>query len=150
MSRGSWKDGLGAMAAAMMALWLDPASGPSDADDLPRRISPGVLVIWTVLGIGIAAVIVTVKLVFGEPTPLLVWSMIAPMGLPLLMAFVHSQPQPATSLLLSIAAGAVTGVVIGLAAGSLSGWHWATFIGMAAGALAAAATFGMVALRHSR
>jgi hypothetical protein len=51
--RGQRRKGLGSIVVNMLSLWMDPASGPTDADDLPRRVGPVVLTVWTLLGIGL-------------------------------------------------------------------------------------------------
>ena len=142
--RDAPKKGLGSLIWSMAALWMGPANDPADFDDLPRRIGPAVLVLWTAAGVALAGLLSVGRQALGMDHPLGV-AVAAPMFLPLLLGLIRLPVRRVPALSAALPAGAVPAVLLGLAPADPFGTYWATFTGLAVGILTAAAVYGAIA-----
>jgi len=133
-------------------MWLMPGLpfglgiGTEDLDDMPRRVSPLVLLLWTLVGVLVGGVFALLRLAFGaDPDSPRVLAVAAPMFLPTFLATAQLPRRRGPALAAAVVAGAATGAVVGLPLASVTSLSWALFAGSAGAALAAAGTYGAVA-----
>ncbi|RBQ14956.1 hypothetical protein DP939_37860 [Spongiactinospora rosea] len=114
------------------------------ASEHNRRYHPLKLVIWTVVAVGVSAVVTAVRLALsGEPRA--GWAVaLFPLVLPLTGAVAHKPPRYVPGLVAGVSAGLVTALLLGIDLGTSLSSFWSGFAAMCAGFLACSVVFSAV------
>src|SRR5688572_15511126 len=139
------RKGLGSIALNMIGLWLGP-NIDIDNDELPRRIGPLVLVLWTLFGVALGAIFSALRIAAGgdDASPVR-FTVLGPMFLPLLLALIRLPGRRAPAFALAVLSGGVVGVLGAVSLSAVLGGFWAVYVSVSAGALVASAVYGAVA-----
>ncbi|MEV4800133.1 hypothetical protein AB0K18_08950 [Nonomuraea sp. NPDC049421] len=141
-SPGDGRADLGDMIGELLSFWT---FGPeAHASEHNVRYHPVKLVIWTVVAIGVSAVVSAVRLaLFGEPTA--GWAVaLFPLVLPLTGALAHRPPRYVPALAGGLVAGLVVALLLGIDLGQSYSSFWAGLAAMCAGFLACSVVFAAV------
>ncbi len=79
---------------------------PEDLDDMPRRVSPLVLLLWTLVGVLVGGAVALLRLAFGaDPDSPVILAVAAPMFLPTLLATAQLPRRRGPALAAAVVAG---------------------------------------------
>lgn len=138
------RQGLGSLVLGMMSLWMGPAVDPDDFDDLPRRVGPAIIVLWTAVGIALGTLVSGLRLAFGAHGPIS-YAAVVPMFLPLLLATVRLPQRRAPALAATVVTLAVVGIGGAMALSTAMETPWAVFVALSAATLLAGALYAAIA-----